>query len=75
MICRRLLRRMPWVRRTAHQRGLADAQERAADANRRRLVDAHAAWVPLARDLSRIEHESLVNDWTATAKRIFSGRD
>ena len=40
-----------------------------------RLVRVHQDWAPLADGLARIDREIHLNDWTTTAKRIFSGRE
>jgi hypothetical protein len=61
-----LLDRLPWRRR-------ARAYEDHAHAARQKLSSVHNDWTPLARDLARIDKEIDLNDWTATAKRIFSG--
>jgi len=31
-------------------------------------------WIPLGNSLTRIDQQIELNDWTRTAKRIFSGR-
>lgn len=61
-----LLDRLPWRRRTR-------AIERHTHDARKTLVRVHNDWTPLARDLARIDREIELNDWTATAKRIFAG--
>lgn len=50
---------LPWM-------GVRDA--------RLRLAEVRADNARLARHLSEVEREVALNDWTATAKRIFSGR-
>jgi hypothetical protein len=62
----RLLERLPWRRR-------ARTYEQHATAARHNLHRVHQDWTPLARDLARIDREIELNDWTATAKRIFAG--
>lgn len=66
-LIRAVCRRLPWNKRAAVQR------EHVAQA-RERLRRAHDDWIPLADPLTRIDREIDLNDWTATAKRIFSGR-
>ena len=66
-ILKPLCRHLPWNRRAAEQ-------TRHVDEARQRLRRAHDDWVPLAAPLVRIDREIDLNDWTATAKRIFSGR-
>ena len=42
---------------------------------RRRLAEVRADGEKLERHLAAVHTEIQLNDWTATAKRIFSGRD
>lgn len=61
MICHRWKAMLlPWV-------GVRDA--------RLRLAEVRADNARLSRHLTAVETEIQLNDWTATAKRIFSGRD
>ena len=60
--------RLPWRRRAVeHEQALHQA--------RLRLARVHQDWTPLADGLARIDREIHLNDWTTTAKRIFSGRE
>lgn len=60
--------KMPWRRR-------ARGYQRHADAARTKQRRVNDDWTPLARHLARIDREIALNDWTATAKRIFAGED
>jgi hypothetical protein len=61
-----LLDRLPWRRRARTYEGHANEA-------RRKLRRVHDDWMPLSRELARIDREIDLNDWTATAKRIFTG--
>ena len=61
-----MCRWLPW-----HKRALK--AERALHRSRERLRDIHEDWTPLAHNLGRIDHEIQENEWTLTARRIFSG--
>jgi hypothetical protein len=57
---------LPWRRR-------AEAQEKALREGRLRLHRIHQDWAKLADPLTRIDREIEINDWTRTARRVFSG--
>lgn len=63
---RSILDRLPWRKR-------ARAYEHRAAVNHSKLRLVHDDWTPLATHLARIDREIELNDWTATAKRIFAG--
>ena len=57
---------LPWRRRAVR------AEKRLRE-TRRELRRVHQAWGPLAHSLARIDREVELNDWTRTARSIFSG--
>ena len=61
-----MCRWLPWSRR-------AIRAERELHRTRARLQDIHQDWTPLAHNLNRIDHEIQENEWTLTARKIFSG--
>lgn len=63
----RLLDWLPWRRRV-------EQYERDVHAARERLRKTHDDWIPLGRTLADIDRQMEINDWTAAAKRLFSGR-
>ena len=63
-----ICKHLPWRRR-------AREAEQSLSAARERLRKTHDDWVPLGRTLADIDHQMEINDWTAAAKRMFSGRD
>ena len=62
-----ICKRLPWRRR-------AQEAEKDLNAARERLRRTHDDWVPLGQTLADIDRQMEINDWTAAAKRLFSGR-
>jgi hypothetical protein len=67
--------RLPvWVGRALPWRHRAVRQEARVRELRHHVRRVHDDWIPLGHALARIDREIEINDWTATAKRIFGGR-
>lgn len=57
---------LPWTKR-------ANAEARLRVNAELKLQQVRADWVPIRRHRRAVQREIELNDWTATAKRIFAG--
>lgn len=59
--------KFPWTRR-------ADAERKKRIEAEQRLVEVEADWERVREHRAAVQREVALNDWTRTAKTIFSGR-